>query len=164
MEHQRFRYVKVVSNHKRLPASNPAVCSKTWRDVSERQRNTSVLCSAFFALRWKTKFVFARVGQRGTGGRCKNTAAVQDKPSLPRSDIYSGPGAWECARGLPRECVLRHGAPDEVSPPPGRKAPLMRAAASAAEYHRGSGRGEKKEKKNSGVFPFQGRVFASGPC
>lgn len=44
VKHQRFRYVKVVSNHKRLPASNPGVCFKTRRDVSECERNTSVLC------------------------------------------------------------------------------------------------------------------------
>lgn len=134
--------MKVVSNHKRLPASNPAPCSQTRRDGSERQRNTSVLCYDLSPLGWKTELVFAHVGRRGTGVRCKNTAALQDKPSLPRCDIYSGPGAWECARGLPRHCVLRHGAPDEVSPPPRRKAPLMGADASAADYSRGSGKGE----------------------
>lgn len=67
--------MKVVSNHKRLPASNPGVCFKTRRDVSECERNTSVLCyggvRSFFFLKcccpsadekcWETKFVFARV-------------------------------------------------------------------------------------------------------
>lgn len=67
VEHQRFRYVKVVSNHKRLPASNPAVCSQTWRDVSERQRNTSVLCYVYSPFVGRQN-LFLRASDRGAPG------------------------------------------------------------------------------------------------
>lgn len=50
----------------------------------------------------------------------------------------------------------RHGAPDEVSPPPRRKAPLMEAAAPAAESAEGPAE-VRRGGENSGIFPFRVR-------
>lgn len=127
-----------------------------------RRLTEAKVCPSMDEKCWKTKFVFARVCRKERHqGRCKNTTALQDKPSLPRSDIYSGPERGSMWRGLPCECVL-------VTlcvwgfPPRRRKAPLIISCCFCPCVDCGPGSGGK-------LWDFPQvrnceRAFACRPC
>lgn len=159
--------MKVVSNHKRLPASNPGVCFKTRRDVSECERNTSVLCyggvRSFFFFSFAALRRTRSVGRQNLCLRASDREAPGEGVKIPRLSKINPLSHGLTFTAAPERGSVRGGCPASASssrcagrgfPSAEEKSSIDGSRRCCGRVRRGPCGGQERGGGNSGIFPF----------